>query len=164
MSEHATSVRYKVSVEGADESIREFQGVLTDVSRGIRLVSQLDYLTMSWQRAMEKADLGSFLSLALSTISTMQTLIRLIKSAELAQIAYNAALAIGRLLEGPSGWAILAAAGVTIGAGATYVATRPGSVSAEETLPREERFRRASLEQIEKEARQREKYRSVVNH
>lgn len=163
MSEHITSVKYKVSIEGADDSIREFQGILTNVSRGISLFSRLDHLTLSWQKAAERLDMRSFLSVALSTVSTLQMIIRLTRSAEAAQLAYNAALAIGRLLEGPRGWLMLGAA-ATFGAAAIYGLTRPGPAPQAETLSDFERWRREAYRSVVQRSEKREEYRSIVNY
>lgn len=143
--EHTSAVKYKVSIEGADESLSEFQGLLGEVSRGIGLFAQLDHLTLSYARAAKQLDLRSFLSVTLSTISAMTSIIRLIKNAELAQLAYNAALVVTRLLEGPRGWAILGVAAVGAGVGIGYAAatyTPPSSKISEDEAWRREMYRR----------------------
>lgn len=130
------------------ESVDDFQGFMSDVQQGIGLVSRLDYTVLAFERAAEKLDLRSFLSVTLSTISTVQMLIRVVKQLEAAQAAYNAVLAITRLLEGPRGWAVLAGAGAGVGLGAVYALTRPSPT--ETPMLTEEQLRR------------REAYRSVV--
>lgn len=168
-----TLVKYKVSVEGAEESMAELQGVLSNVSRGIGLVAQLDYVMVSWERLAERADMMGFLRVTLSTISIMRTLIILTKQAEAAQWAYNAALAVGKTLS-PWGWTALAAATATAG-GYYYYATLPKGGKEESERERllaealeELRKRETATSATEKidweelERRRREEYRGVV--
>lgn len=125
MSEHRIGIGYEVSLEGAEESVEQVTGLLTDVSKGIGLVSSFDYTLMAWQRTAERADIMGFMRATLSTINLLRQLIRATELATIAQTAYNAALAIGKALEGPTGWIALGvAAGVGLG-GAAISTRRP---------------------------------------
>lgn len=153
-------VRYRITVEGGEESMAELQTFLGGVQKGIGLLARFDYLAMSWERAAHKMDLRSFLSVTLSTISMIQMLIKLTRSATIAQQAYNVALAIGKALSGPWGWLALGLGT----AGGTYMISQMLAQSPSESFPTAEEIRGKLVEETRKEieAARREQYRSIV--
>lgn len=88
------------------------EGLLTDVSKGIGLVSAFDYTVIAWTRSAENADIVGFMRATLSTINLIRQLTRATELATIAQYAYNTALAIGQAL---TPWGIVA-----LGLGAAY--------------------------------------------
>lgn len=145
MSSHTTSVRYRVSMEGAEEASADVSNLLSSTSRAIGVVTSLDYTFMSFKRTAEDFNIINFTRTVLSTISLIQSLIGITKAAELAQTAYNIALAIGRALAGDI---VGVAVGLGVGAGAGISIV--------------EMSRQANARVREGEDRLREEYRSTV--
>jgi len=114
VSEINPRVKYSVSVEGAEESTKELEGLLSNVGKGISLVSSLDYAWMSWTRLAKDFDIMSFLRATLSTINAIQTMTRLLKQAQVAQQALNAAQAASQLGAAGGGAGLAAGAGTAI--------------------------------------------------
>ena len=84
MSMRETEIRYKVSIEGAEESLDELQGLLSQTARGIRVVTSLDYTWMSLQRTIKDFDIMNLTRSVLAVINFMHTLISVIRTAQAA--------------------------------------------------------------------------------